>query len=207
MPVSERCTPCTLETVGDFVRVCIHSKTTKNKHSIGIFRSRALCQLKRNHGIVMNGSVCSRQSLDVLRENSLVASCTSHTLRIVIYGFMDTKIEVARLLSEEGRFLRDPSQADLDLTDNPSLVYFNPQYLLLPGVIVLSVAELSTTSCYMLGGGIHLGLSVPPMSSNMRMPTESQTKNMLNVFNSASAGGDVPTNVQQSSRISTKLKR
>lgn len=122
------------------------------------------------------------------------------TLRIVVYGRLETKTGVAKMLANEDLFLQEPSLDDID--DNiggmPAMAvpYYNPQYLLVPGQAMPMLEELTMEPCCGSSDN-NADPELPPSARN----------EILRIFDTTYDSIKATEVLKPSSRLVTQLKR
>ncbi len=116
------------------------------------------------------------------------ATYAQRPIRVLVYGFSLEQDKVAKVLSEGGFYLQDPSIEEIDAR----VPYKNPQYLLRPNT---SMPEIS-----------RLALSGNKGSQTTKdILSESEKGQLLQIFQTETKTVDI-TGIQPSPRIQTSLK-
>lgn len=98
----------------------------------GMLVSEPLARLMKEHSVTLTASIGTENG----RRSNLLGSSRSEfdcvrvrPLRIIVYGALSEKDDVANLLDEGGLFLQYPEESEYD----KRVKYVNPMYLLPPG--------------------------------------------------------------------------
>ena len=191
------CTPATVNFERSLLRVFVHGSDDR----IAVVSSNALFRLVTEFVVSLTATICSkRQKVFDAREagqlppnrNFPVKYCS---LRIIVYGFLRQKQEVADILANGGLFLQHPDPSEFDR----SVKYVNPQYFLPPGTKMPEIETLSIYTCC-TGRGAKQGSLHDTLG-------ESQRSQILSIFNTAYESKELMTILKPSTRLVTKLKR
>ncbi|KAF4452090.1 hypothetical protein F53441_5022 [Fusarium austroafricanum] len=196
-PLPQECRPVTLGFEGRLLRV---QEETSNRR-IAVMISNAFFQLVNECAVTLTANVCgkkppvvytSKEKVQTLSELDGVKFCS---LRVIVYGFLQQKDEIAAILAKDELFLQHPGKTEFDR----SVKYFNPHYLLPPGQDMPEVEKLTTYAC------------CSRWSSKSRelqpsMPEHEQSQ-VLQIFNTAYQPKGALKMIEPSPRLVTKLKR
>lgn len=136
----------------------------------------------------------AKSSRDAGRLGGVEAGVRERPLRVVVYGFLEDKDAVMRILDGGALFLQRPEEGESD----PRARYFNPMYLLrdgedMPRDGAAAAAKLAA----------RLADEVAEEAEEMG---EMGRERVLRIFDEASGGCDGVGVVQQSARIVSELK-
>ncbi|RYP62494.1 hypothetical protein DL769_007273 [Monosporascus sp. CRB-8-3] len=113
----------------------------------GIIASRGLKKLLDRHTVRVTAALCCKQPHDDKKTKISKKSGGSASkwrledaiARVVVYGRMEDKDDIANLLSDAGLFFQHPTLDEYD----PGVPYFNPHLLLRPGAEMPKIEGLS----------------------------------------------------------------
>lgn len=173
-----------------------------NRKCVAIYVSEELRRLVTEYAVTLTATVCGK------RPKSTEMGTTQHytyraaegatspyrfwKLRIVIYGFLEQKDNVANLLNNEKLFLQHPSETEIDR----GAKYFNPQYLLAPGDDMPPLEKLNISKC--CGGS---------SAAARNLLQDHERNQILKIFDTANTSGDAMAVAEPSSRLTTQLER
>lgn len=191
------CTPATVNFERGLLRVFLQGSDER----IAVVSSNALFCLVTEFAVSLTATICSKKQkvFDAEEAEQLLSNRTFPvkycSLRIIVYGFLRQKQEVADTLSKGDLFLQHPDPSELDR----SVKYVNPQYFLPPGTEMPEIEKLSIYTCC-TGRGAKQG----PLRD---MLGESERSQILRIFNTAYESKGLMTIIKPSTRLVTKLKR
>ena len=180
-----------LDSCATFLKM--HNEAT-NKY-LGLLNIPALCQLLSFSSIRLKAhmspvKVLAPPGKPRKRESAVPGSTAEYNLRVVVEGSKKDGQDVGRLLSDASLFLQHPSALERD----PTLEYFNPQFLLRPGESMPTLEDLVIED-----GGQEL------RSKQLDDTTKAR---LLRVFDNANANdtpGNAEFDITPSSRLQTSL--
>jgi hypothetical protein len=135
--------PVTIRSDGDVLSLCFED----SGHFAGIIVSGALKKLLDRYAVRLTAILCSKQSHNGKKTKMSKNSGTpaskwrleDATARVVVYGKMEDKDNIANLLSDGELFFQHPTADEYD----PEVPYFNPHFLLRPGAEMPKIEGLS----------------------------------------------------------------
>ncbi|RYP01741.1 hypothetical protein DL764_006103 [Monosporascus ibericus] len=135
--------PVTIRSDGEVLSVCF----ADSGRFAGIIASRGLKKLLDRHTVRVTAALCCEQPYDGKKTKISKKSGGSASkwrledaiARVVVYGRMEDKDDIANLLSDAGLFFQHPALDEYD----SGVPYFNPHLLLRPGAEMPKVEELS----------------------------------------------------------------
>lgn len=145
--------PITIRSEGGILSFCFED----SGDFAGIIDSRALKKLLDSHAVRLTAMLLrSKQSQNGKQTKMLkrIAASASKwrsadvTARIVVYGRMEDKDDIANLLSDAGLFFQHPTADEYD----PEVPYFNPHFLLRPGAEMPKIEGLSISGAQSASG-------------------------------------------------------
>ena len=145
--------PITIRSEGDILSLCFED----SGHFAGIIDSRALKKLLDRYAVRLTAMLlCSKQSHNgketkVPKRKGATASkwrLADVTARVVVYGKMEDKDDIANFLSDAGLFFQHPTADEYD----PEVPYFNPHFLLRPGAEMPKLEGLSISDSQSASG-------------------------------------------------------
>jgi hypothetical protein len=164
--------------------------------SAGVLVSEPLARLMKKHSVTLAASVGTENGRrsNLLESSRLLLDCLRvRPLRIIVYGFLSEKDDVANLLEAGDLFLQYPEEFEYDRR----VKYLNPMYLLPPGKDMPRIRSLLTA-----GGPRSRDDSVDQEELG-----ELEQGRMLRIFDEASGRSDSSMlGLKQSIRVSSPLK-
>ncbi|KEZ43834.1 hypothetical protein SAPIO_CDS3994 [Scedosporium apiospermum] len=145
--------PITIRSEGDILSLCFED----SGHFAGIIDSRALKKLLDRYAVRLTAMLlCSKPSHNgketkVPKRKGATASkwrLADVTARVVVYGKMEDKDDIANLLSDAGLFFQHLTADEYD----PEVPYFNPHFLLRPGAEMPKIEGLSISDSQSASG-------------------------------------------------------
>jgi hypothetical protein len=162
----------------------------------GVLVSEPLARLMKKHSVTLAASVGTengRRSNLLGPSRLLLGGLRVRPLRIIVYGFLSEKDNVANLLEAGDLFLQYPEEFEYDRR----VKYLNPMYLLPPGKDMPRIRSLLTA-----GGSRNRDDSVDQEELG-----EVEQGRMLRIFDEASGRSDSSMlGLKQSTRIISPLK-
>ncbi|RTE81243.1 hypothetical protein BHE90_004238 [Fusarium euwallaceae] len=195
--VPSECSPVTLGFEGRLLRV--YSKESSER--IAVVLSHALFRVVNEFAVTLTATACGRkQRVFDAKEASeravaKISGMNVCSLRIICYGFLQQRHDVADILAKGDLFLQHPSPTEVDR----AVKYLNPQYLLPPGEDFPDIESLSIYSCC-AGRGARSGMSRDELG-------EQEQSQIFKIFNTAYESDGVMATIEPSPRLMTKLKR
>ncbi|CAK7198478.1 hypothetical protein SEUCBS139899_001139 [Sporothrix eucalyptigena] len=192
------CTRVTLDFEANMLKACLESK----KKCVATYVSEGLHRLVTENKVTLTATVCGKTPRStgmntthpyVYRPAQGVAS--GHRfwkLRIIVYGFLDQKDNVANILNKENLFLQHPSETEMDRGTK----YFNPQYLLAPGDDMPPLEKLNISECCM-----------GSRAAARNLLQEHERNQILKIFDTAYTSGDAMALAEPSPRLMKPLER
>ncbi len=173
-----------------------------NRKCVAMYVSKELHRLVTEYAVTLKATVCGK------RPKSTGMSTTQHytyrptqgatsryrfwKLRIIIYGFLEQKDNVANLLNKEKLFLQHPGETEIDR----GAKYFNPQYLLAPGDDMPPLEKLNISKC-----------CVGSSTASRNLLQDHERNQILKIFDAAYMSGDAMAVAEPSPRLTTQLER
>ncbi|KAH7150358.1 SNF2 family N-terminal domain-containing protein [Dactylonectria estremocensis] len=195
--VPDECTPATLSFEGRLMRVFLKDSSER----IAVVLSDALVRLVNEFAVTLTATVCGRrQRVFDAREAAerAIAKMTGVnvcSLRIICYGFLQQRHDVADVLAKGDLFLQHPGATEFDR----AVKYMNPQYLLPPGEDIPDIEKLSIYTCC-AGQGARSGAPRDALG-------EHEQSQIFKIFNTTYEGDGAMATIEPSPRLVTKLKR
>ncbi|RSL44832.1 hypothetical protein CEP53_011048 [Fusarium sp. AF-6] len=195
--VPSECSPVTLGFEGRLLRV--YSKESSER--IAVVLSHALFRVVNEFAVTLTATACGRKQrvFDVKeaseRAVAKISGMNVCSLRIICYGFLQQRHDVADILAKGDLFLQHPGPTEVDR----AVKYLNPQYLLPPGEDFPDIESLSIYGCC-AGRGARSGVSRDELG-------EQEQSQIFKIFNTAYESDGVMATIEPSPRLMTKLKR
>ncbi|KAJ3541976.1 hypothetical protein NM208_g3367 [Fusarium decemcellulare] len=192
--VPSECTPVRLSFERRLVRVYLKNSSER----IGVVLSDALCRLVDEFAVTLTATACrKKQRVFDTRESTerainKINSVNFCSLRIICYGFLQQSHDVADILAKGGLFLQHPGATEFDR----AVKYLNPQYLLPPGEDMPDIEKLSIYTC-----------CAGRFGSSRDALGELEQSQICKIFNTIYEDDRAIAAIEQSPRLSTKLKR
>ncbi|RYP70475.1 hypothetical protein DL771_005412 [Monosporascus sp. 5C6A] len=135
--------PVTIRSDGEVLSLCF----ADSDRFAGIITSRGLKKLLDRHTVRLTAALCCEQppghkKMRISKKSRDSASkwrLEDAVARVVVYGRMEDKDDIANLLSDAGLFFQQPALDEYD----PGVPYFNPHLLLRPGAEMPKIEGLS----------------------------------------------------------------
>ncbi|RYP73408.1 hypothetical protein DL770_007777 [Monosporascus sp. CRB-9-2] len=135
--------PVTIHSDGEVLSLCF----SDSGRFAGIIASRGLKKLLERHKVRVTAALCCEQphkdkKTKISKKSDDSASkwrLQDAIARVVVYGRMEDKDDIANLLSDAGLFFQHPALDEHD----PGVPYFNPHLLLRPGAEMPKIEGLS----------------------------------------------------------------
>ncbi|KAM5360851.1 hypothetical protein ACJZ2D_013480 [Fusarium nematophilum] len=195
--VPPECAPVTLSFEGRLLRV--YRKDSSER--IAVVLSDALFRLVNEFAVTLTATVCGRrQRVFDGREGperaiAKMPGTKVCSLRIICYGFLQQRHDVADILAKGDLFLQHPGPAEFDR----AVKYLNPHYLLPPGEDMPDIEKLSIYTCC-AGQGARSGAPRDALG-------EHEQSQIFKIFNTTFQGDGAMATIEPSPRLVTKLKR
>ncbi|KAH7148333.1 SNF2 family N-terminal domain-containing protein [Dactylonectria macrodidyma] len=195
--VPPECSPVTLNFERSLLRVYLKDSSER----IAVTISDALFRLVNEFAVTLTATACGRRqrAFDgreaaeraVAKIDGIKVCC----LRIICYGFLQQRYDVADILAKGDLFLQHPGPAEFDR----AVKYMNPQYLLPPGEDIPDIEKLSIYTCCARQGA-RSGESRDALG-------EHEQSQIFKIFNTTYQGGGAMATIEPSPRLVTNLKR
>lgn len=169
---------------------------------VAMYVSEELRRLVTKYKVTLTATVCGKrpnsqgmsnmQPYTYRPTHSATSGYKFWKLRIIVYGFLEQKDDVANILNKERLFLQHPGETEIDR----GAKYFNPQYLLAPGDDMPPLETLNISKC------------CGDNSASARNLLQDHERNqILKIFDTAYTSGEAMATAEPSPRLMTQLKR
>jgi SWI/SNF-related matrix-associated actin-dependent regulator of chromatin subfamily A3 len=196
--VPNECTSVTLDFEENMLKAYLRSK----RNCVAMYASKELHRLVTEYAVTLTATVCGKRPKStrmsktepyIYRPTQSAASTYSFwKLRIIVYGFLKQKDNVANILNKERLFLQHPGETEIDRR----VKYFNPQYLLAPGDDMPPLEKLNISKC-----------CVGSSEVTRNLLQDHERNQILKIFDTAYKSGDAMAMAEPSPRLVTQLKR